>query len=73
VKSTGCCKKKEVTWHNDSVASMRYAKAPTCKDSDAGEVSFQKDAGDEGVRAVEMLRGEMGLPILAADLSQIPK
>lgn len=52
---------------------MRKAKAPTCNDSDDGEVSFQEDFGEAGDRPVEMLYGEIGLPILMADLSQIPK
>jgi hypothetical protein len=47
---------------------MRKAKAPTCNDSDDGEVS-----AETGDRPVEMLYGEIGLPILMADLSQIPK
>lgn len=29
-----------MTWLSDSVASMRYAKAPTFGESDAGEVSL---------------------------------
>lgn len=62
-----------MTWLSDSVASIRYAKAPTFGESDAGEVALlllgtasEEAGGERWIQA-------MGLPILAADLSQMPK